>query len=489
MERRIADPPIDSGIVKQPLSTSSCTLHPVGGALSILLVFLLAACSGDPEIATGLTRSGDSTVSGPRSTTTAATESRPEEMPLIDALDPGGAIAPGRWLSGALATPVSFDVASPMVLLEALPGAVAFGTPDPGVSQAPHALVLIDPEAVIVFDDAGPFEAPFPADLGRWLEESPSIDVVESGAVPGATWWEIATAQGHEATTPCQFGDRCVEWLVLPNGSATVVSEPTDWRFRLFQFTAIEDRATLMLAQAPTGAMADLVGLGEELAASLAIEDRSLAPVPEVTSGSLASIVGVEPLPPGEYTEELAGIGVLHLRTEAPIDVVVGEAGAAAGVAFFDTFEGAPGAFVILTDDPLVVPSDTAATGVDHGSTDERDVGVWADQVRGVSVDSMGEGTLADQPVAWWDLEIDPSTAEGATTPCDFDPTKRCVHLVEEGPAILEIVEGSRTRVYVFADIPMKLFVQPNDRDPSHPSLDEILGTFKPLFDQMTIVS
>ena len=170
---------------------------------------------------------------------------------------------------------------------------------------------------------------------------------------------------------------------------------------------------------------------------------------------ALAGIAGIEPLPAGDYHQDLDGIGVLRLSTDVPLDVVVGES-SENDIAFLDTLAaGPPGAFAVVADFPLVDPVDIASAGVDYGTTDERNVGMWADLVEGVTVTAQGEDSIGGQPVEWWDLGIDPSAPSGTATPCEFDQSRGCVHLVEEGGAIIEIAEGSTTRVHVFQDLPL----------------------------------
>ena len=483
--RRIERFPIDSGTVN-----ASQPSRPIPGVcglrMTVVAAFLIvvAACSSDPELTTESAQ--PETESSTASTVETATSSTVVELERFDSLASGDTVDPGRWATSTLATPVSFEVAAPFVLLEEIERLVAIGTPEPGISSAAHALVLLNPAGVVVFDGSQPAEAPFPSDLGRWFDENPAIEIIDSGTVPGGAWWDIATSENTSISTPCQFGDRCVEWLVLANGTVSVVADQETWRFRVFELDPIGDEPLVMMVQAPIGSFDDLVGLGETVVSSLKAEQRSQFPETETPADSLAAIVDREPLPPGDYSQDLRGIGVLHLNTDAPLDVVVGDV-READVAFFDTLDGPPSAFVIFTDDPLVDPADTAAPGVDYGTTTERNIASWAELVDGVTVEDQGEGSIGGQAVDWWDLGIDPSAPDDATTPCDFDPSRRCVHLVEEGDKVLDVVEGSTARVHVFRDLPLKLFVKSNGVVPEAPTLEAILTHFEPVFDGLTI--
>lgn len=454
---------------------------------TVVAAFLVvvAACSSDPELATETTQT-EPEPSASTSNEETATSSTIAQFERLDSLATGDTVDPGRWATGALATPVSFDVATPLVLLEENPRLVALGTPEPGISQAPHALVLINPAGVVVFDGSQPAEAPFPSDLGRWFDENPAVDVIDSGTVPGGSWWDIATSENTANSTACQFGRRCIELLVLPGGNVSVVSDPERWRFRLFEFDPVGDEPLLMLAQAHVGSFDDLVDVGETVVSSLKAEQPSGFLEAEIPVDTLAAIAGREPLPPGDYRQELRGGAVFHLNTDTPLDVAVAESNEN-DIALFDTLTGPPGAYVIFTDDPFVDPADAASPGVDYGTTTERNVGSWAELVDGVTVENQGEGTIGGQAVDWWDLVIDPSAPDDATAPCDFDPSLRCVHLVEEGVKILDIYEGSTARVHVFRDLPLKLFVNPNGSVPQALTIEAILAHFEPVFEGLTI--
>ena len=459
-------------------------LHAI--ALVAAFLLLVSACSGDSELDDSAQPDIESsTTATPETTATTAVE----EAQRIDSLLAGDVVEPGRWGTGSLAAPVSFELASPLILREGSDNLVALATPETGTSGAPHLLVLLNPGGVVVFDESQPADAPYPSDLGQWLNQNPAVEVIESGAVTGGSWWEIATSENASAITPCNFGERCVEWLLLEDGGVSLVSEPLTWRFRIYELDALGDEPLLLLVQAPPESFDDLVGVGETVVSTLRSEQRSDFPETEVAIqvGGLGGIAGLEPIPPGDYQQDLDGIGVLRLKTDVPIDVVVGES-SNTDIAFLDTLAaGPPGAFVVIADFPLVDPVDAASDGIDYGTTDERDVGAWAGLVDGVTIVAQGEDSIGGQTVEWWDLEIDNDAPDGATTPCLFDPSRGCVHLVEEGEAIIEIAEGSTTRVHIFKDIALKLFMQPNDRVPEAPSLEDIFARFEPLLDSLTI--